>query len=278
MNVVLDAITFLMNGIGRVLFVTGGFLSPALTLLLISQVLAIGMLYLWRYTSNQDAIAAGRRKISAYLMATLLFKDNLRVMFRSQRVILWETLRVLGYSVPPMIVMLIPFALIVAQIGLRYEFDMAPTGRTINVLAQLKSPDGLDKGGDQLSLPDGVRSAPLDPVRAAPIGTVTWRLTADNPGVYTLKFGDGDDVVEMPLAVGDGFQRISAVRGGGVLTRLMYSALPSIPADSVFKEIRIDYPKRSTSLFGFDWHWLIWVLVLSIVFGFLWKPVLNVQI
>ena len=82
----------------------------------------------------------------------------------------------------------------------------------------------------------------------------------------------------MPLRVGDRFERTSKVRGGGFLDRLLYSAEPSIPEDSVFESIEVFYPARSTPICGLDVHWLITLLVLSIVFALIFKPILKVNI
>ena len=129
-----------------------------------------------------------------------------------------------------------------------------------------------------LQLPEGVRIDANDPCRAELIRTVDWRLTPSKSGEYKLSFGSGIDVVEMPLLVGEAMPRLSTMRGGPWLDRLLYSAEASIPGGSVFESIRVHYPTRSTPVFGYDVHWLITLFVLSIVFALVAKPILKVHI
>jgi uncharacterized membrane protein (DUF106 family) len=278
MESVLDIITRVMVWLGNLAFGLLSVFSPTVGLWIISALTGVGMLLIWRYTSNQDAIADVRAKISAHLLATRLFKDNLSVTFRAQRQIIWQAIRLLGYSVRPMLIMLVPFVLVMVQIGLRYEFRPIAVGELARVTATLKSGATFTGVESTLKLPEGLRQNANDPCRAVALGTVDWRLSAAKPGHYTLAFGAGDDIVEVPLEIGDGFERLSAVRGGGFLDRLLYSAEPSIVGSSVFESIKIHYASRSTPIFGWDVHWLITLFVLSIVFALIFKPILKVNI
>ncbi|MCZ6698999.1 MAG: hypothetical protein O7D94_08735 [Planctomycetota bacterium] len=279
MNAIQDFITRLSVWLGDLAFTLLGFLSPVVILWFLSAVFGVLMLLVWRYTSNQDAIADVRRKIAAHLLATRLFKDNLSVTFRAQRLIVFHALRLLVYSVRPVLIMTGPFLLIMVQIGLRYEFRPIPVGKVANISVTLKPGSDMNGPGCKLRLPPALRHDPIDPMRAEYPRTVDWRITASKAGNHTLVFGDGEDRVVMPLTVGDGFERISSIRGGGFWDRLLYSAEPSIPESSIFESIRIiNYDARSTPLFGYDVHWLVTFLILSLVFALLFKPILKVHI
>ncbi len=278
MDSVLDIVSRVMVWLGDVAFGLLSVFSPTVGLWIISALTGVGMLLIWRYTSNQDAIGDIRAKISAHLLATRLFKDNLSVTFRAQRQIIWQAIRLLGYSFRPMLIMFVPFVLVMVQIGLRYEFRPFAVGDVASVTATLRPGAKFTGLESTLSLPEGLRQDTNDPCRAVAIGTVDWRLTAVKPGLYTLAFGSGDDIVEVPLVVGDGFERLSAVRGGEFLDRLLYSAEPSIGGSSVFESVSIRYASRSTPIFGWDVHWLITLFVLSIVFALIFKPILKVNI
>jgi len=263
---------------GDAAFAALGFFSPAVVLCILSAVAGVLMLLVWRYTSNQSAIADARRQISAHLLATRLFKDNLAVTFRAQRQILWQAIRLMGLSVRPMLIMLIPFVLVMVQIGLRYEYRPFTPAEKVRVCATLRNSDKMYGVGDRLDLPDGLSADPHDPCRAEALRTVDWRLTPKREGSYRLVFGHGADRVEMPLVIGSGLVRVSRFRGGGFWERLLYSAEPSIPASSVFESIRIEYPPRTTPIFGLELHWLLTFLILSIVFALIVKPILRVHI
>jgi hypothetical protein len=85
-------------------------------------------------------------------------------------------------------------------------------------------------------------------------------------------------MVTLWVYAGDGFTRLSRFRGGSFWDRLLYSAEPSIPETSAFKSIEVMYPARSTPILGVDLHWLISLLILSIVFALLFKPFFKVHI
>lgn len=278
MDTVFDVITNVMVWLGDRAFSLLSFFPPLLTLVVISALMGVGMLLVWRYTSNQDAIADVRSKISAHLLATRLFKDDLSVSFTAQRQILWQAMRLLAHSVKPMLIMTAPFVLIVAQIGLRYEFRPAPVEKPTRVLVHVKDPKRVMEVSEQISIPAILIPDPAGPCRAEALGTVDWRLTPTAPGVGLLRFGEDDSKVIVPLVSGNGFFRLSRVCGGGFWDRLLYSALPSIPADSPIDRVEVFYPKRSTPLFGWDVHWLITLILLSIVFAFVFKPFMKVHI
>lgn len=274
----MDVLTKVMNWLGDLAFALLSIFSPVVALWIISAITGVVMLLIWRYTSNQEAIGDVRRRISANLLATRLFKDDLSVTFRAQRQILWQAVRLLGHSVRPMIIMAVPFVLIMAQIGLRYEHRPLPTGQKARVKVTLKPGADWRGIGDQISLPEGCERDANDPCRVESLRTVDWRITPNQAGEHRLVFGSGGDKVEMPLVVGEAFARLSRLRGGGIIDRLLYSAESSIPSSSVFASIEVYYPVRSTAIFGWDAHWLITLLILSIVFALICKPILKVNI
>ncbi|HWL93224.1 MAG TPA: hypothetical protein VNT79_06790 [Phycisphaerae bacterium] len=285
MNSILDAITWFMNFLGDAVFAALSIFSPAVALVIISAVVGWLMLLIWRYTSNQAAIKQARNQIAAHLLSTRLFRDNLAVTFRAQRMIVWHALRLLGYSLKPMLIMLVPFVLVMAQIGLRYEFQPPRVGDVIRVTATLKPAASEEEfsqrllgPGSQLEYKPEFQKKRHDPCRAAPIRTVDWRLTPLKPGRQVLLFGDDHDFVRLPVEVGENFARLSSIRGGSWYERLLYSGEPSIPAKSIFESIRVHYPPRSTPILGYDVHWLVTLFILSIVFALLLKPFMKVHI
>jgi len=278
MDSVLDIVTRVMIWLGDLAFGLLALFSPTLGLWIISALTGVLMLFVWRYTSNQDAIADVRAKISANLLATRLFKDNLSVTFRAQRQILWQALRLMGHSLKPMLVMMAPFVLVMVQIGIRFEHRPVPVGERAVITVTLRNKADVLTAGAAIHLPAGLRHDRIDPCRAEAIRTVDWRITAASPGTYTLEIGSGDDTIRVPVTFGDDFDRVCAVVGGSFWNRLLFSTEPAIPASSNFESVRVHYPPRSTPVFGLDIHWLITLMLLSIVFALLFKPFMKVHI
>src|SRR5437868_101945 len=136
------------------------------------------MLWAWGKTSNQKAISHARSQITAHLLATRLFRDNLSVTFRAQRMILWNALKLMGLSLRPLLIMLVPITLVIAQVGLRYEQAPFPPGTA----ARVKLTTALGKDcvpvSERLRLPDGVTQNASGPLRIPALRTVDWRVTA----------------------------------------------------------------------------------------------------
>jgi hypothetical protein len=275
---VLDIVLCVCTPIGDAVFAVLSLLSPAAGLVVLSIITGVLMLLVWRHTSNQKSIAACRRSIAASLLATRLFKDNLAVTFRAQRQIVWLCLRLLGLAVQPTLILLIPFTLVMMQIGLRYEFAPARAGEPIRVTATVRPGQSASDVGDALELPEGLSHDPQDPCCAEALRTIDWRLRPERADRFNLRLRDGASFVELPLVVGGGLPRLSSMRGGPWHERLLYSAESSLPATSRFESIRVHYPPRATPILGCDVHWLLTLLVLSIVFAVIFKPILRVHL
>ena len=273
----MDLLIKITTALGDLVFAALSFLSPAAALIVLSLIVGAVMLLVWRYTSNQAAIADVRKQIAANVLATRLFKDNLAVTFRAQRQIIWQALRLLGHAIKPTLIMLIPFTLIMSQIGLHYEFRPAPVGKPIGVTVKVKPGQSVEGAADKLQLADGLACNSRDPCRAEALNTIDWRITPARPGNFELKIGDAAQPITIPLHAGDDFVRLSKVRGDPWLDRLLYSAEPAIPSDSIIDSITIHYPARTTPIFGVHLHWLITLLILSILFALILKPILKVH-
>lgn len=265
--------------IGDAFFGALGWLGASLVLWIIAQLLGVGMLYAWRYTSNQDGIANARRRMWASLLSSWLFRENQLAAFKAQADMLWQSLKVLAFAVPPLIVLTVPFLIITVQIGLRYEYRPLHVGEPVRVTATLAK--DADPTRIKLAPPEHVQILSGYPTYDAERRTLSWALRANEAGDYPLDFGKD---AAMPLVVGDRLTRIDRQRGGSVTDNLLFSSEAPLPETSPLTEIRVLYPQRETRLLGLE-HlnvglpgWLLGLFVLSIVFALLYKPLVNVHL
>ncbi len=114
-----------MNAINAILtqlaeFLLSPFASrPLIGLLFWSVVAGVLMTFAFGKTSSQRGLQRAADQTRSELLAIKLFKDDLGVVFRSQIGIFKATGLRLLYSLPPMLVLIIPFFLILSQLGLR---------------------------------------------------------------------------------------------------------------------------------------------------------------
>ena len=269
-----------LNVIGNRLF---GWLEKPMTALpawlsltVISAVLGVILLILFKYTSDQAAISHVRDKIKAHLLAMKLFRDNIPVVLKSQARILVNAFLLLFHSFRPMLVMIVPFTVILAQLGLWYQFRPLSVGQQAVVTVQLAGCDTDPMPPVSLDPADAARIT-TGPIRVPSKRQVFWRIQPTRSGVHQLQFDIADTQVQKQLVVGDGFMPVSVIRPApDNLDLILNPAEKPFDASSLVRSITIDYPARSGWFCGTD-IWVISLFVISMAVAFLLKPFFKVK-
>ncbi len=270
-------INLLTNGLGRFLLAPIAVLPGWLSNTIISAVAGVVLLIIFKYTSNQSAIGRVRDNIKAHMLALKLFKDSMSVTFQAQGQVFKGALLLLLHAVRPMLVMIVPVALLLSQMGLWYQSRPLMVGEESVVTMKLN-------GDIEQPWPNvNIASIPAAEVTIGPVHVfsqreVCWQIRALQNGYHDIKFQVAEEQVEKEVAIGDDFMRISAMRPGwrwGDI--LLHPAEKPFGPDSVVQSISIDYPDRLSRTSGTDW-WLVYFFVASMVFAFIFKPFLKVRI
>ena len=275
----MPVINNIMNALGDLVFAPLASAPPWLTLTILSAIAGLGMMIVFKYTSSQAKLKAVSDRTRADLLAMKLFKDELAVTFASQWDLLKATGRRLWYSLwPPMAVMIIPFVLGIAQLGVRYEHRPLAPGETALVTLAL-NPNAWEANHDvQLETPDGV-AVETPALRLPEEAAVQWRVQVTAPGDYTLAWRVNGERIEKSLPATAGLPAVSPRRPTtGFWDQLLYPLEPPFDASSPVRSIDLQLPSRSTPIFGWDVHWLITFFVLSMLFALVLKPFLKVQL
>jgi len=261
----------------------GFFLAPVasvpgwFSITVISAVLGVFLLVIFKYTSNQKAIGHVRDDIKANLLAVKLFKDSFSVTFRSQGNVFCASFKLLFYSIVPMLVMIVPVILIMAQMSLWYQACPLLPGDE-PVIVRLKLNDNLDTFPQVAleSLP-AARTI-IGPVRVFNKKEIFWKIKPVDEGNHNLIFHIGDRRYEKQLAIGEGFMRLSPKRPGADFADiLLYPLEKPFTSDSPVHSISINYPERDSRINGTDW-WIVYFFVVSMIFAFMFKPLIKVRI
>ncbi len=104
-------------------------MNPWVGMILISFLTALLMLFVFRFTSNQEGIKRVKNKIKAHLLELRLFKDSMSLSFKAQGNILRCNLRYISYSTKPMLVMIIPLILILIQLNFWFGYEALTPGQ-----------------------------------------------------------------------------------------------------------------------------------------------------
>ena len=148
-------------------------LPAQVALIVLSVVAGVLAALAFRYTSNQDALKRVADQVRASLLAMRLFKDDLRSVFRAQLSLFTASGLRLWYSLPPLVVLIVPFVLLLAQLAMWYEFKPVAPGEAVLVEVALTPEAWADESFEMIA-PDVVASEQL--VRDSEKHTITYRI------------------------------------------------------------------------------------------------------
>ena len=262
-------------------------LAPVWALIAISFVIGILMLWIFGKVSNQDAIRTVRDRIRGNMLGIRLYGDDLGILFRLQRRILWQTGKYLFHSFSPMLVMLIPMLLVLTQMNLRFSVRPLEPGEQAVVNVRLHQASPM-RESVELLVPDGVVLETSGVRIEDPdedLREIAWRIRAVEPGEYTLTVTAGERSVEKTLRVGGEWGSVSALRTGRSFWDVLLFGTGERPIDASHEveSVEVTYAALPITFLFWDVNamhsgWLIFFFLASIVFGYAFRKVLGVEI
>jgi uncharacterized membrane protein (DUF106 family) len=252
---------------------------PMVSLVLVSLLVSILMLVVFKRTSNQPALAAVKRKIHAGLFEIRLFNDDLRAILRAQGEILRHNLTYLRLSLWPMVFILPPLVLVIAQLQFHYGYEGLRAGRPALLQVDLAPDAGAGaRPAAALDLPAGLR-AQTEAVWIPAESQLLWRLVAEQEGDYELGLNVAGAHLTKTVRVTPLTVRLSPVRvATGFLSQLLYPAEAPLPPGNPVRAVHLSYPEREVSVLGYRMHWMIPFFALSIAFAFALRGPFKVTI
>jgi hypothetical protein len=249
---------------------------PALFVVLISVVIGLLMVVVFRYTSDQKAIRVAKDRLQAHLLALRLFQDQMAVVLRSYGRIVLATGRYVRLAFKPLLIVIVPLTFLMVQLDRYLGNEAIRSGESFLVKARVGNPDDLDDL--VLHLPEGL-AATAPTVHVPAENEAVWRVVAARDGDYLVRVGDSDHAYEKTVVVESGLSRLSPVRLRGKLwERVFLSAEAVMPENSPIEAIEVQYPSRNISFAGFEWNWIWLFFVLSLAAGFLFKTIFRIEI
>lgn len=254
-------------------------MSPWIGMIFISFLTALLMLFIFRFTSNQQGIRQVKKKIIAHLLELRLFKDSLSITLKAQGNILRYNLKYIGYSAKPMLVLIIPIFLILVQLNLWFGYqDLAPGQKAI---LKVKMEEGHNLFDINIAIePSSALNIETPPLRIEEEREINWRFQINEKGVHDITLiTNGQRFTKKIAAAQNPLSKISQSRvQRNFIDELFNPGEAPLPGDIPLKTIEVTYLPQRMNLLGWHIHWLIVYFALSIIFGFSFKGIFKVEI
>lgn len=228
------------------------------------------MLLAFKWVGDPKALETAKNRMQAHLMEMRLYDREPRLVLRAAGSLLVWNARFFVASLRPALIATVPMILLFVQMEGYYGLSPLRPGSATVVSAALDAPaDGVELRADNGLVVEtpGARSAG---------GTlISWRVRAlDVSGHAALKLQVGDRELEKSVSVGTKPMQVSPRRVRAPGDVLLYPVELPLDAPGV-REIRVQYAPRSIELFGIESHWLVWLVLVSVLGAFVVRAVVN---
>ncbi len=258
---------------------------PLVALIVWSAGTGIVMAILFRFTSNQKGLGRAADRSRAELLAINLFQDDLGGVFRSLVRMLLHSAARIGYSIPPVLVIIVPLILLLAQLASWYEWRPLIPGESVVIELQIDRNHWNQGQHAQLTPPPGV-TVEAGPLRDVGQLIVFWRLRPNPRSESGLQVGQlqwdvAGEKVEKSLAISSASRRlipVSARRAGSAWwDQILNPQERGFSNDSPVRGIEIHYPHRATPVLGWELPWWLTFLIVSMIAALAVKPLVGVR-
>jgi len=254
-------------------------LNPWWAMAFLSLITALLMLVVFRFTSNQKGIRRTKDLIKGHLLEFRLFKDSFGVTMRAFGRILLYNLRYLAHALTPLLVMIIPLLLILAQLNARFGYRPLRPGE--QVLLKVKLVRGTNPLNLDLSIaPSSGFAVETPPLRLEEEAEVDWRLRAVQTGRHDILLRWPGQSASKTMAVGPAdLSPLAPLKTNAHFFNQVFNpAEPPLAKGLPLDSVELVYPGRGLPLLGLDVHWLLAFFILSLVLGFSLKGLFKVEI
>lgn len=244
-----------------------------LGLITVSAFCGVLFLYLYGKVSNQTAIRDTKRQIYTLLLEVALFRKDLRVILTSQLGLFKQAFRYLFLAVPPLLVLIIPCLLLLAQLNL--YFGNVPLALNQNALITIVSESTSDLFNVSISAPEELELTPA--LRASSERSIYLRASAHKDGEHEMSVRLGDHtILTQPVYSGPRPQALPQISVQDWWLKLLYPGGSSLSAP--ITQISIDYPAYHLAFAGLKLHWVLVFFIVSLISGLIASKVMGVEV
>ena len=264
-------------------------LGVELSLIVVSGLFGILALLIFKQISWQKGIKRVKDRIKGDMIAIRLYQDDLAVVGGSVFKIFLRNFQYLSLNFLPILPLLAPFVLVMAQLVVRYAFAPIPVhqgaapvmpgeGTTLEI--ELARGREAEVAGMSVHLPPGLKEvSPL--VRNAADGIACQEFIAVQPGEFEIEieFAGGGRAIKR-IVTGDRPARVmQPERVASFWSAWLWPAEERFAHDGPLKRVSFIYPDRDLRFLPDGPFWILVIfLVASMAFGAVVMKPLGIQI
>ena len=235
-----------------------------LGLVWLSLLSGAGMALVFKATINTRSILAAKARFRSYIYEMRIYQDSIRAVFIAFIHSLWSNVIYVRSILPPVLVLVIPTILLLAQLDERYGASHLPVDGTTVLTVRLVG--GVDPHEEDAALTCGP-GATVDagPVRIPGTNEISWRVRIDVPGAHEATLSIGGVEYPVRLVAMPAYRMIGRMRGSKSLEPLLHPGMLPIPEKSRIEHVHVNYPSASYPLLFWRVHWLVIFLFYAVV-------------
>lgn len=253
-------------------------------LFFISILSGLLLIYIFKITSNQDAIKRIKNKIKAHIFEIRLFDLNPWGLLKVLGIILKHNFRYISYSAVPLLFMLIPVLLILIQLNFRYGYRGHYPDETSLLKIYIDEDADIMKIEPSLDL-KGQAVVDIGPMRNIPNNYIVYQLRVidpkDSPIEILLKYQDQEILISKLFNNDSNIRKFSNKKPENSFFEIFLNPFEK-PMDShankLVKEITVTYNENRISVIGIKFHFIVFFFIFSLIGGFAFKGLVGAEI
>jgi hypothetical protein len=249
-----------IDAILRAFYAAFSWAPPALGLTVLSAAIGVGMLWVFRKTSNQQRMKAVKRKVYASLLELRVYADEPGVTWRAQKSLFSANLRYMGLALTPALWMVVPVGLLLIHLESFYGRAPLPVAQEALVTMGMSPSWDPQSPAPELAAPAEVE-VEGPPVRVIDPREVSWRIRPRGECSGRLRFSVAGRPVTKTIETGSRPRYVPAKSVSSPIDAIFSPGEPIGHPEVEWIDVR--YPAASLRVFGFSVNWLVWFFLVS---------------
>jgi len=225
----------------------------------------LGFFAVWTFRRTTDLVRfrQTRKRLLAYLFEFRLYYDEPTLIWRAQKAIVRENLRLIALLAFPALILTPVMAWLLMQLEAVYGYAPLAVGRPAVVTAQITGELVSSDAGASLQAPREI-SIDTPPVRSTTDRQISWRIHPLRPICGSLHMQIRGAAVSKTICAGTRRVFLARQRVQSLMSFLLRPEEARLRSGDV-AWVEIDYPKTDVIIAGIALPWIAWFTFISIV-------------